>query len=439
MGTKEFLLEYLKTHDSITVKDFQALTGKTSRGTFYNTIQSLEASGYKFVIVNDASKSKRYILTSTDNLSSYNPSSSDDFYKYMILETLNRNRDGMLLENPAKRASKRNRILIKEQQNDYKYLFDVFYDITCDPEDNNSIPINIGESKFRELLSDLENEGKITCTNEGPVGIVYRPNNNESLFTTKDLVNTLQILDQLPKKHKNYPILSNARDKISMELFHRSSFIDEDANFIVYGKKRRTFSSITSDLKILASADYKNYVIETKYNNEVLLFSVGKIVYSEISGEVYILGKRYAHTDKTSEYDYLKLSLITSVSTTKKKNTEYNNVVYDDICNHMLDISTNKPIHLKAKFVADYLPTTQKLNRLYSSRSNSAKILPIHEGDKHIASYYEDDISDLELIKPYLMGYGRACTVLEPTNMSEDIKQDIMAALDSYSKEGYDV
>ena len=105
----------------------------------------------------------------------------------------------------------------------------------------------------------------------------------------------------------------------------------------------------------------------------------------------------------------------------------------------MLDISVDRPVHLKATVFAEFLGTTSKLQRLKDCRYTSAKLLPKHEKDNLVANIYEDDISDVDKIKSYLLGFGRACTVLEPASLVDEIQNDIKLALKNYTEEGFNV
>ena len=83
--SKQIILDYFSSNSSITIKEFQQLTGKSSRTTFYNTINSLKADGYDFEEVFVDTKTKAYILKDKHNLSAYKKATSDDFYKYLII------------------------------------------------------------------------------------------------------------------------------------------------------------------------------------------------------------------------------------------------------------------------------------------------------------------------------------------------------------------
>lgn len=442
--SKQIILDYFSSNSSITIKEFQQLTGKSSRTTFYNTINSLKADGYDFEEVFVDTKTKAYILKDKHNLSAYKKATSDDFYKYLIMETLNRNRTGMLLENPLSRAEKRSRTLTKHNLNkDYLYLFDKLYDINSDSYDDAAIPINIGESKFRELLSDLVDEGYILAVTHPNLGIIYTPNNKENVYSTASLVYILQLLNQIPNEHKNYPILSSAMEKIAFELFHSDDSIVDDQNYIIYGKKRKTFSSLTEDLSILGEANYKDFVVNLTYIENGIrkstLFAVGKVVFSEMSSEAYIIGRGKSFAADEGSYMFLPLSSLQKANATNLTNTEYRNPIYDSFIKNMLDISVDRPVHLKANVFAEFLGTSSKLQRLKDCRYTSAKLLPKHEKDNLVANIYEDDISDVDKIKSYLLGFGRACTVLEPASLVDEIQNDIKLALKNYTEEGFNV
>ncbi len=439
---QQLFLSYLREHpgEGISAKIFNSIAKTNSRTVFLNVRKDLEDYGYEFESYK-IGKEAFYRINNLTSLATYEVASPDDFYKYIILETLNLNRTGMLLENPINRADRRGIVLTHSQDRDtYPFLMDHLYDIEEDPDDYDLIPINIKESKFRTLLAEMVTEGSITATNEPLIGTVYRPNNTEEVFSTQALIHALQILEQIPEKHKNYPILSSAKDKISVELSHKISNVDENPNYIVYGRKHTTFSSIMKELSILSGANYKKCIIHITYteNGQVVEtdFAVGKVVFSEISGETYFLGKRVPINEKEL-YSHIPLSALNKVDSTSSPNLEYNKVKYSNFIHYMLDISVKEPVPFEATFATKYLNTERKLRRLTENRgvNNHTQGERIHPDELT----YTDEISDFCTLKSYLLGFGRACVVKAPNLLAKEIKYEIEQALKNYQQEGFDV
>ena len=170
-----------------------------------------------------------------------------------------------------------------------------------------------------------------------------------------------------------------------------------------------------------------------------MLFAVGKVVFSEISSKAYIIGKGMYFPNEEGTYMFLPLSSLQKVRSTNMPNTEYKQSIYDSFIKYMLDISIDEPVHLKVNVVAEFLGTTSKLERLKACRNSTAKLLPKHNKGTLISNIYDDYISDLDNIKSYLLGFGRACTILEPSTLVEEIKADITNALQNYAEEDFDV
>lgn len=445
LQAQQQFLDYLKCNPAsagISSKIFEEISG-LKRTMFYNVIKDLEELGYVFTQTK-AGKTAYYTISNLDNLAQYKVATTDDYYKYLIIETLNRHRTGMLLVNPRKRAEKRGLTTSKtDSTNSYSYLLDELYDISEDIDDYEGCPINVGESKIRELLAEMVNDGEITTVNAGALGTVYLPNNNESVFSTNDLENALQILEQLPTKHKNYPLLQSAKEKIAFELFHNNNSMYDNPNYLVYGKKWRTFSSLTEDLSILSEADYKNHIVKVTFDDEGLIkaffFAVGKVVYSELSGQAYIIGKEMSSKNSAGKYAFLPLSKLQRAASTDITNLEYDAPIYYDFIQRMLDISTCGAEKFEVEIHTEYLSTGAKIKRLHQNRGAISSIVDKHKDSKEIAIIYSDMISDWEKIEPYFMGYGRACTVKQPKALKNDIKKDLEQALENYRQEGFDV
>ncbi len=446
----QLALDYLINNPDnpvISQNTFKEITGVSSRTTFYNFLDYLKESGY-ILSIQKKGRTAFYRIENLTTISSYQELSTDDYYKYLITEVLERNTSGMLIENPASRSMRRNYSSTQSfSANNYKYFLDQLYFLDDNTYENlpiNSIPIGIKETKLRELLQDLIKEDKIKSTNLGKDGILYqiKDHNNILCCDNEDLSNIYNNLRILPHGHKNYSLLNSIKDKIALEL----NLINElpSQNFIIYGKKYQSYTNIIDDLSVLQNADYIHKTIGlTYYKDEILtqtLFDVGAIVYSSISDEIYVLGKEKITSNDLGYYSYLPLSSITAAISQNKTNLEYGSEVYTNLINNMLDISVDRPSKISANVIVDYLPTERKIKTLCRNRGTVGQYTIHHDGVKKIKSItYTDRISDVNNIKSYFLGYGRACTVSEPEFLRNEIIAELKEALEQYKQEGFDV
>lgn len=437
--------EYLKNNPNlpgISQQIYSELTGVTSRTTFNNYIKYLKDSGYSLSKTKNG-KEVYYKIDNLSDMSAYETMTAEDYYKYIISETLERNTSGMLIKDPVVRSKERSTTpRTKSSVFNHKYLLNEIMLLGNKTEDDcysAKIPINIGETTLRELLKKMVDTGSISVVNLGTDGNLYRANSSNSMLNcdSTQLNQLFQGLSLIPPKHKHYSILASVRDKIAIEL-NRADEASND-NYVIYGKKYNSFSNIINDLSVLLDADYQNKTIHITYEIDKHLldtdFSVGAVVYSAPSDAVYIIGKA------DDILTFIPLANVKTATPTSEINTEYitlnsiNERKYRAIINTMLDISVEEPTVVKAELVADFLPTQEKIKQLYLNRNKDKVQKSTHAKTVE----YEDLISDVENIEPYLLGYGKACKILEPDTLKNKFVNTFENALEMYKQEGFDV
>lgn len=455
--TYNTLLHYLAddTHkEGISSKIFAELTGLKSRTTFLHTIEDLEKQGYSFTKTQHG-KTVFYKLEKDDSISDFAPITTDIYYEYLLLDIINKHPNGLKFERKATRQDSLN--------NYYDYLLDHISYLTRieDTHQNkrihftdDSVPFNISKSKLRELLFSLVEKKLITSTLLQDGSFLYLPKTiSVNDYSDTEVASLLfQRLNQISSAHRNYDSLKSIREKLSLALFHKDPNIDLSQNYIVYGHQYKSISELEDDLSVLIKANYKTNVIAIIYDVDGItvqhFFSVGLIVYSEISNQLYIMGKIKSSINDEGKYAYIPVSSIHNVIQTTTSNAEYNAKIYHKFFAQMLDISIDEPKKIVAIIHAEFLHSAPKLARLISNRntnpgiSGMAKTINLHSNKSVSDVYeirYEDYVSDLDSLIPFLRGFGRACKIVEPIDLAHSVKEDIKRTLSAYKEEGFDV
>ena len=429
----QLALNYMLEHpQGISQKIFTELTGLKSRTTFTIGFKAaLIEAGYN-VVIEKIGKTAFYKLENTDIITPFQQMSKEDYYEYLIIETLETSPSGMT----------------------FLELYNELLSANTFGERDN--PLSLEKSSLRTRLNNMEENGLISSQLKGRGAYIYKTINHSNILTcnSSKLNEIYQMLSLVPSSHKHHKLLESAKNKIRMEV---NPTVDQtNDNFIIYGKEYRSFANINEDLSILRAVDYPHKIIGLTYDQDGIvvksLFAVGAIIYSSISDEIYVVGKIKSTAGDDGRMAYMALSSISTATETEYENTEYyelpqNTKTYESLIESMLDISVDTPTKLKAEIVSSYLPTAAKIKRVIDNRSQIrkqnydavARYSSRHKNAVDNTIVYEDEISDIDTIKPFLLGFGRALKDISPDGLKIDIRDELEEALKRYEQEGFHV
>ena len=438
----EKVLEYLSNNpDGISQADFMELIGSTSRTTFYSYLKEIESHGITLTKVR-ANKTTLYKLEDSISSIEIGGISKEDYYRYLIMQVILSHPEGIGLENPNDRLSSAKTTSAQTKHHaEIEYLFDYF---SFDDESYNSLkrfPSTLGKTRLRELLLTLEEEGNIRKVWVGRIGYIYYPNYSDSRFIYRCSEEQISMLYQklcfLPPERKDIETLSVIKNKLALAL-GRIEDVSDTQNYIVYGHKYMSFDKFHNDLAMLSEQNYIDHRLKIIYREDGTLqqtiLGVGLIVYSEEKDDIFLLGQMYVHNEAVGKYAHIPLSSIHNIKDTNIINTEYKDSYYIQVYNTMFSISSQRSFKVEAE-LDKVCKVDEKYAQLASIRSKTCKIINSDISDTFT---YSDEASDTDTLKQYLLGFGRACTVLSPNFLRQEIKNDLESTLQAYVDAGFD-
>ncbi len=296
--------------------------------------------------------------------------------------------------------------------------------------------------KFNRIIDIMQNEGFITLvkSDDGEEYIeipkessIYLP--VMSMFSgepyEEDAFNLLNYF-------KNY---SGKLDDILIPIKEKLQFlIDGEITENIHELRGRkiNFSSINEEIySCFKNINYRENAIHIKYKNQKekisdYNFKIGLIYYSKNQDTVYILGEK----TESGKIFNLKLSCVETAEELEDKNDIYMSKKYENIFDKMFGASYEKEeFEVVVKF--DRIESVEeKIKQLNETRRFSSVDIIIDERSQKEKIVYKDKIIGLSEFAAYMRQFGKACEVIEPLTLRNEMAKSPERVLRRYKEEG---
>lgn len=193
--------------------------------------------------------------------------------------------------------------------------------------------------------------------------------------------------------------------------------------------------------KCLIRYPYRTKALKISYLNssgKTIDYSVkvGMLVFSPVTNVLYLMGK-------ILDVDIIKcipVHRIQAIQELDTKNDIYHSPKYLEMLKYMFvpsDIEVGAaPIDVEVEFIS-FGNVPSKLVKLVETRQKYGAPAQLIKKDDVLI--YKDKIYNIADVQVYLRGFGRACKVIQPDKLRENMIGSAHRTLERYKKEGYEI
>lgn len=418
---QEKLLNEFLNNESLSVAQIMELL-ECNRQSVYNYIKRLEKNGCKFIKQNK-NNNVYYTIVLDDKIeeSMYKPMTLDILRKYTIVKYLQEY--NIYKEGPIRKEE------VYKQFTPYK---------SSDGCTRGGIPIDVGISKYYELISELIEEGEIEVKDDCYY-LIGKNIPSKMMLTYNDLRKLYDKLKNTVKGSPYYEQLKNMYYRIGILLGEIDTDMPYFNNYIVYGKRMDGLEGAKKYLDKIRKYDYRHKILKitrmTNNKKSVVLFAVGKVVYNSEKDVLYLIGKEYRCKKDgfKHKYDIIKMETVIDIEETEMENDAYDDIYFKEQFKYMFSISVEKTVDVKIEF-DNVLNIKRKVENLKNNRVFSK----IQVDDMTNKIIYTDKVSGLPDFAKYLRRFGKNVRVIEPATLKNMLKNSVDVTLDRYEEENQD-
>ncbi len=387
-------------NNTLRIADIATQLG-VGRTSVYNYVRRLEEKGYVF----KEGRSGHAVTFTIENMASelveYEPLTAESYNKYMILKTL------------------------KEIGGcDFLRL----YRHICSQENNCNI--NLKEIRLRQLVKELIESGDIeVITSPDNKKLLHSAGSNIPISvmfeTNEDMWDLYMSLNSISPGDPHYNQLENLRNRLSLasgEVLEDSPYKD---NYIVYGSSNPTYTRFNELMANMRMVPYKTKAIYVSYKTRqgklvTSLIKTGALIYSHEKDVLYLMG-----SNEKGDDTIINIAQIESLISSDFINADYNSAHFRKIIDEMFSISSEEPVDVEIWFDNVYR-ISDKVKEMAKHRKRATVVVE----EKYIV--YKDTVRGLNDLRNYLRQFGRACHVIKPKELEDEMRASVEKSLSGY-------